>query len=121
MDPLSTDSRSSSGSVGALRPDYRIPHLKKDEGENMFVKKEMKAVFLIALLCFTLSMTNSTIKADTHFLSGAAESSLVGGKQCDDFFNGLSIGMGVATIMGCVLCSAGAIGAKLIQIVACRS
>jgi hypothetical protein len=85
----------------------------------MLVKKEMKAVFMIALLCFTLSLTSSTIMVDTHSLSNAAESSVVGGSQCDDFLGGFAIGMGFATLLGCVWCPVGAIGAKAAQLIFC--
>jgi hypothetical protein len=87
----------------------------------MFAKKEMKAVFLIALLCFTLSMTSSTVMSDTHFLSNAAESSLVGGSQCDDFVNGFAIGMSIATFLGCVWCPAAGLGAKVLQSFVCTN
>jgi hypothetical protein len=94
------------------------PTYYKDEGENMFVKKEMKAVFMIALLCFTLSMTSSAMP-DTHLLSSAAENSVVGGSQCDDFINGFAVGMGVATFLGCVWCPVAGFGAKALQLFIC--
>jgi hypothetical protein len=85
----------------------------------MLVKKAMKAVFMIALLCFTLSVTSSTIMVDTHSLSNAAESSVVGGSQCDDFVNGFALGMGIATLCGCAWCPAGALVAKTAQLFFC--
>jgi hypothetical protein len=72
----------------------------------MFVKREIGAAFLIALLCFTLSVTSSAMTANTHLLSNAAETSAVGGNGCDDFFNGFAVGMGIGAVFGCVWCSA---------------
>jgi hypothetical protein len=93
--------------------------MMNDEGEGMFVKREIKAVFLIALLCFTLSLTSSTMAANTHLLPNAAERNLVGGYSCDSVWNGVAVGMGIATLFGCVFCSVGSIGAKAIQFLAC--
>ena len=85
----------------------------------MFVKKEVKAVLLIALLCFTFSMTSSATMSDTHFLSNAEESRVVGGSECDDLVDGFTIGMTVATVLGCFWCPAFGIGAKVTQLFFC--
>ncbi len=84
----------------------------------MFVKREVRAAFLLALLCFTLGFTSSTM-ADTHLLSNAVESRAVGGNDCGDFLNGFAVGMGIGAIFGCVWCPAGAVAAKAAQIFFC--
>ena len=85
----------------------------------MFVKRDLRAAFLIALLCFTLSLTSSATSPGAHLLSNAGESLLEGGGNCSDFFNGFSAGMGIASLLGCVWCSAASIGAKVVQLFAC--
>jgi hypothetical protein len=85
----------------------------------MAVKRQMKAVFLIALLCFTFSMTSSALSVDTHSLPRAAESRIIGGGQCDDALNGAAVGMGIASLLGCFFCPVGAIAAKAAQMFFC--
>jgi hypothetical protein len=85
----------------------------------MFAKREIGAMFLIALLCCTLSLTSSATVSGTHMLSNAGESRLEGGGNCDGFFNGFIVGMGIASFLGCPWCGAGAIGARAIQLFAC--
>jgi hypothetical protein len=85
----------------------------------MFIKREIRGAFLIALLCLTLGLTSSAKMADTHALSNAAESRVVGGSDCNDVYDGIAIGMGVGAIFGCIWCPVGAVAAKGLQMWFC--
>jgi hypothetical protein len=91
----------------------------KNEGDRMFVKREIRGALLIALLCVTFGLTSSTMMADTHLLSNAAESRVVGRGDCDDILGGAAIGLGIGTLFGCAWCPVGAIAAKGLQMLFC--
>jgi hypothetical protein len=84
----------------------------------MFLKREMGAALMMALLCFTVAFTSSA-SAGTSWMSTAAESRAVGGNDCGDFLNGFAVGMGVASLFGCAWCPAGVVVAKVAQILVC--
>ena len=77
----------------------------------MFENRKKISVLLIALLCMTVTMTNSMLIASPHALSSSAEIAATGG-DCSSFASGISLGMGVATFLGCGWCPLGAIAAR---------
>jgi flagellar motor component MotA len=88
-------------------------------GGNMFAKGKMAVILLLAFLCISVTMMSSTLPADTRALSNASESMVIGGGSCSDFLNGFAVGMGVASLLGCVWCPATAIAAKVVELIAC--
>jgi len=75
--------------------------------------RNLRVVFLLALFCVGVSLCSSTAAlSNTHALSAAAETMVVGGNDCSDFLNGAAVGLGVGALFGCVWCAAGALVAK---------
>lgn len=85
------------------------------------MSKQRKGSFMavIPLLCFAVILTSSTLPAGTGTLSSTAENAIVGGSDCTDLLNGFAVGMGVAGLLGCVWCPAGAVVAKVFELFAC--
>lgn len=81
-------------------------------------KKKKISVLLIVLLCMTVTMTNSTLIAGSHALPSSAEMAAVGG-SCSSFASGLTVGMGIATLLGCGWCPLGALAAKVVSVYVC--
>jgi len=84
----------------------------------MFENKKKISVLLIALLCVTVTMTNSMLIAGPHVLSSSAEMTAVGG-SCSSFASNISLGLGIATLLGCGWCPLGAIAARAYAIYEC--
>jgi hypothetical protein len=82
-------------------------------GGTMLGSKKTTTMFMIALLLMTVTVTNSTNVSGTHLLSASAESVLNGGGSFSAFADGLAIGMGVATLFGCIWCAGVSIGLKV--------
>ena len=74
---------------------------------------------VVPLLCLAVILTSSTLPAGTGTLSAIAENAIVGGSDCNDLLNGFAVGMGVAGLLGCVWCPAGAAIAKVFELFAC--
>jgi hypothetical protein len=85
----------------------------------MFAKNKTKTLFMAIVLCFTVTAMSSTLPAGTHALSSAKERCLIGAGNCSDFLNGFAIGMGVASLLGCVWCPGVAVASKTIEMFAC--
>jgi hypothetical protein len=79
----------------------------------MLGSKKTTTMFMIVLLLMTVTVTNSTSASGTHLLSASAESVLNGGGSFSDFADGLSLGLGVATLFGCAICGGISIGLKV--------
>ena len=75
----------------------------------MLESKKTVTVFMVILLLMTVTVTNSTYSSGTHSLSASAESMLSGGSSLSGLANGFIVGMGIATLLGCVWCPAAAI------------
>jgi hypothetical protein len=88
-------------------------------GGVMFAGGKKTTVLLITFLCIAVTLMSSTMTAATYSLSTREERMLVGGGGCSDFLNGFAVGMGVASLFGCVWCPAAAIGSKVIELFAC--
>jgi hypothetical protein len=82
-------------------------------------QKKGSLIVVILLLCLAVILTSSTLSAGTGTLSSTAENAIVGGSDCTDLFNGFAVGMGVAGLLGCVWCPAGAVAAKVFELFAC--
>ena len=76
-------------------------------------------VLMIALLCASVTMMSTTVAADSHSLSAAAENMAVGSGGCSDFLNGFTLGMGVAGLFGCIWCPGAAVASKVVEMFAC--
>jgi hypothetical protein len=87
-------------------------------GDLMSEKKKNLSVFLILIICMTITMTNSAMVANSHALPTSAESLAMGG-SCSSLMNGFTLGMGVATLIGCAWCPLGAIAAKVASAYVC--
>jgi hypothetical protein len=74
---------------------------------------------VILFLCLGVILTSSTLPAGTNALPSTVENAIVGGGDCTDLFNGFAVGMGVAGLLGCVWCPAGAVVAKVLELFAC--
>lgn len=85
----------------------------------MFAENKKITVLLIALLCIAITVTSTTATAGSFSLSAAAESSAVGGGRCSDFLNGFTLGMGIASFLGCVWCPGVALASKTVEMLAC--
>jgi len=85
----------------------------------MFLQNKKTTVLLTALLCISVTLISTTATAGTYSLSAAAENMAVGSGRCSDFLHGFAIGMGVATLFGCVWCAGAAIASKTVQMLAC--
>jgi hypothetical protein len=88
-------------------------------GEFMFGKRKITFISVIAILCIAVTLTSSELPARTLALSSEAEQAVVGGNNCNDYFGGFSLGMGLATLLGCAWCPAGAVGAKIAELLVC--
>lgn len=84
----------------------------------MFERKKKISALLIVLLCMTVMTTNSTFSAGAHALPFSGEMSAVGG-SCSSFASGFTMGMGIATLLGCGWCPLGAVAAKVVSIYLC--
>jgi hypothetical protein len=76
-------------------------------------RKKTTTMFMIALLLMTATVTNSTNVSGTQLLPASAESALNGGRSYVDYADGLALGLGVATLFGCVICGGVSIGLKV--------
>ena len=85
----------------------------------MFAKGKSKTLFTAIVLCFTVTDMSSTLPAGTYSISSVEEKCLIGGGNCSDFLNGFAIGMGVASLLGCVWCPGVAVASKTIEMLAC--
>jgi len=72
----------------------------------------LRPVILIVALCLAISLFSST--TGSYMLTSAAESLAAGGSDCSSFLDGFAVGMGIASLFGCVWCPAAAIGAKAV-------
>jgi hypothetical protein len=84
----------------------------------MFENKKKISVLLIALLCVTATMTNSMLLAGPHSLSSSEEMTAVGG-NCYSLASGISVGLGIATLLGCGWCPLGVIAARAYAMYEC--
>jgi hypothetical protein len=85
----------------------------------MFTESKKTTVLMIALLCFSVTLMSSTAAPGSYSLSAAAENMAVGSGQCSDFLNGFTLGMAVASFLGCVWCPGAAIASKVVETFAC--
>ena len=85
----------------------------------MIPKSKKATVFMIALLCISVTLMSTTAAAGTYSLSIIDETMAVGGGGCSDFLNGFAVGLGIAAFFGCVWCGGAAIASKAVETFAC--
>ena len=85
----------------------------------MFLKDKKATVLIIALLCVSVTLMSTSATAGSYILSPATENTVVGSGRCLDFVTGFMLGMGIASLFGCVWCPGAAIAAKTVQVLAC--
>ena len=85
----------------------------------MFPESKKTTVLMIALLCVSVTLVSTTATPASYPLSAVAENMAVGSGKCNDFLNGFTLGMGVASLFGCVWCPGAAIASKVVEMFAC--
>jgi hypothetical protein len=80
-----------------------------------------KKQFVIAamLMVSILALSSAPSAGPAQQLAASQEMAVVGGGFWCDFNDGVGIGLGVATLFGCVWCGAGAAVAGIVHAVAC--
>lgn len=80
------------------------------------MERKQVSVLLIVVLCLTATVAQGLGPAG----SGAPVDAAVGGwTACNGFLDGFAVGMGVATLFGCVWCAAAGATAKVVDVLAC--
>lgn len=74
---------------------------------------------VLALMACVLTVSAANTVAPSQQLSIQQEVATVGGGFGCDFNDGVGVGLGVATLFGCVWCGAGAAVAGIIHVIAC--
>jgi hypothetical protein len=98
--------------------DCMLPALlqRREKGVTMFkINKDVRVVLLVVLIV-GVGMLSSTMAGATSSPSAASEGMLIGGSDCSDFMNGLSVGLAVGGLLGCVACAFGALGARALAL-----
>ncbi|HEY4642222.1 MAG TPA: hypothetical protein VII75_12820 [Thermoanaerobaculia bacterium] len=72
----------------------------------------------VLMACILTLSSIQTVTPASHQMAANQEASVVGGFWCD-FNDGVAVGLGVATLFGCVWCAAGAAVGGVIHVIAC--
>ncbi len=74
---------------------------------------------LLLSLCMVLIALTTLHTNSAHPMTTAAELHAMGGSQNCDFANGVSLGLGVASLFGCVVCGFASLGIAAVTTFAC--
>lgn len=86
--------------------------------QSMLFKHFSWRFVIIAIFILAIAVS-STHTQGAHPISLAAETHLLGRGQTCDFFNGVGVGLGVATLFGCAVCGAASLIIAVGSIIAC--
>ena len=87
----------------------------------MSKKRNVGLSFVLALFLLTASVgaVSASKGASAQSLSATQESVVVGGDAACSFVEGLGVGLGIASLLGCAACAAPAAIIALVVLVAC--